>query len=249
MPSSSPPVQTARPGNALEVERLSVRFGAVSVLDDLSFEVPRATSLAIIGPNGSGKTVLFKALVGALPHGGHIRWAEGTRLGYVPQKLDIERDLPITGNDLLHAKAAIAAAPKTEIGQSIASVGLREATSAMPIGALSGGQFQRLLVAVALVGEPTVLLLDEPTAGVDGPGQQTFNELIDRLRDERGMTTVLISHDLSVVYRHASNVLCLARGRACFGKPKTTLTPELLQELYGAPIAFHIHDTHDGPRP
>jgi zinc transport system ATP-binding protein len=245
--ATAPPTETAKTGNALEVERLFVRFGKTSVLEGLSFDVPRATSLAIIGPNGAGKTVLFKALVGALPHEGHIRWAKGTRLGYVPQKLDIERDLPLTGNDLLHAKAMVAGASLDEIGHAMASVGLSEASSAKQIGALSGGQFQRLLVAVALVGKPTVLLLDEPTAGVDERGQETLNELVDRLREQRGMTALVISHDLSVVYQHANNVLCLSRGHACIGCPKTVLTPESLQKLYGSPIAFHVH-ADDGPR-
>ena len=111
-----------------------------------------------------------------------------------------------------------------------------------PIGTLSGGQFQRLLVALALVGRPTVLLLDEPTAGVDEPGQERVNELIHRLRRERGLTVILISHELSVVYRYATNVLCLSSERACFGPPRTILTPELLNEIYGAPLEYHVHD-------
>jgi zinc transport system ATP-binding protein len=222
--------KAAKRGNALEVERLSVRFGTATVLDALSFDVPCGTSIAIIGPNGSGKTVLFKALIGALPHEGEIRWGDGVRLGYAPQKLDIERDLPITGSDLLHAKARVARASDDETAQALALVGLARDMSALPIGALSGGQFQRLLVAVALVGRPTILLLDEPTAGVDEAGQDTLNELIDRLREAQGMTTLLISHDLSVVYRHASNVLCLSHGHVCFGPPRTVLTPEMRRD-------------------
>jgi zinc transport system ATP-binding protein len=165
----------------------------------------------------------------------------------VPQKLDIERDLPVTGDDLLRAKARVAGTGDEEAATALARVGLARELSGKSIGALSGGQFQRLLVAVALVGRPDVLMLDEPTAGVDERGQETLNDLIDRLRQERGMTTLLISHDLSVVYRYASNVLCLSHGRACWGEPKTVLTPALLQEIYQAPVAFHVHD--DGPRP
>ena len=96
--------------NALEVANVSVQLGRTKVLGGLSFKVPRGSSLAIIGPNGAGKTILFQALIGAIPHEGSIRWAPRTRIGYVPQKLDIERDLPITGVDLLHAKAIVARA-------------------------------------------------------------------------------------------------------------------------------------------
>jgi ABC-type Mn2+/Zn2+ transport system ATPase subunit len=92
------------------------------------------------------------------------------------------------------------------------------------------------------MGEPDVLLLDEPTAGVDEPGQERLNELIHRLQKDRGLTVLLISHDLSVVYQHATQVLCLSPGRVCFGPPRTILTPELLQEIYGTPLAFHVHD-------
>ena len=235
----------AADGHALEVERLSVRIGDAVVLDDLSFVVPRGTSLAIIGPNGAGKTVLFKALIGALPHDGAVRWAKGTRVGYVPQKLDLERDLPVTGQDFLHAKAVVTGSAPSDVVRATSAVGFPSALLPRPIGALSGGQFQRLLVAVALLGKPSVLLLDEPTAGVDAPGQESVTETLDRLRREQGLTVVVISHDLSVVYRYASRVLCLGRGTACFGPPKTVLTPAMLEGLYGAQVSYHIHD---GPR-
>ncbi len=235
----------AAAGHAIEVERLSVRFGDAVVLDRISFVVPRNTSLAVIGPNGAGKTVLFKALIGALPHEGTIRWARGTRVGYVPQKLDLERDLPVTGRDFLHAKAVVTGSPPADVVRATKDVGFSGALLRKPIGALSGGQFQRLMVAVALVGKPSILLLDEPTAGVDLPGQETMNETLERLRGEQGLTVLVISHDLSVVYRHASNVLCLGRGQACFGPPKTILTPAMLEALYGVPVSYHIHD---GPR-
>ena len=228
---------------ALEVENLSVRFGQVAVLEHLSFTVPHGSALAIIGPNGAGKSVLAKALIGTLAFEGDIRWEENTKIGYVPQKLDIERDLPITGADFLDAKAATARASQAEVANLLGLVGLKPEAAAKPIGALSGGQFQRLLVAAALVGRPTVLLLDEPTAGVDEPGQDSLNHTIERLRDERGLTILFISHDLSVVYQYATNVMCLSHGHVCFGAPRTVLTPQLLQELYGAPIGYHLH--HD----
>src|SRR6185437_10398860 len=230
--------------DALQVEHLAVRFGPAEVIRDLSFAVARGSSLAIIGPNGAGKTVLFKALIGSIPHEGTIRWAAGTRIGYVPQKLDIERDLPITGRDFLHAKAALAKASDSDVANALTLVGLERPMLSAPIGTMSGGQFQRLLVAFALVGKPNVLLLDEPAAGIDAPGQQALSEAIRRLQQDEGVTTFLISHDLSVVYRYASSVLCLARERSCLGPPQMVLTPERLSELYGTPISFHLHDDH-----
>lgn len=229
--------------NALKVEKLTVRLGAVDVLRDLSFEVPRGDALAIVGPNGAGKTVLFKALIGALPHQGTIQWAPKSKLGYVPQKLDIERDLPITGRDFLRAKAAVSHASRDDILRVLERVRLEPQILDALIGSMSGGQFQRLLVAFALVGEPNVLLLDEPTAGVDEPGQETLNEMMRRLNQE-GVTVLLISHDLSVVYRYATNVLCLGAnpGHACFGAPRQVLTPETLQALYGTQVGFYVHD-------
>jgi zinc transport system ATP-binding protein len=228
---------------ALQVEDLRVGFDGGTVIERLSFAVPEGSALAIVGPNGAGKTVLVKALIGALPHEGSVRWEAGMKIGYVPQKLDIERDLPITGRDFLHAKAVVSRATEDEAKGALQLVGLKPESMGMPIGALSGGQFQRLLVAAALVGHPTVLILDEPTAGVDEPGQDTLNQTIERLREERGLTIIFISHDLSVVYRFATNVLCLSHGLACFGPPTEILTPERLQELYGAPLSYHVpHD-------
>ena len=227
---------------ALKVVNLSVGFGRMNVLEGLSFDVAHGSALAIIGPNGAGKSVLAKALIGALPYAGTIRWEANTKLGYVPQKLDIERDLPITGSDFLRAKAAVVRASQVDIANALGLVGLKVESVGKPIGALSGGQFQRLLVAAALIGHPTALLLDEPTAGVDEPGQDTLNETTERLRKERGLTILFISHDLSVVYQHATNVLCLSRGHTCFGSPRSILTPELLAELYGAPVAYHVHN-------
>jgi len=110
------------------------------------------------------------------------------------------------------------------------------------IGVLSGGQFQRLLLAFALLGNPSVLLLDEPTAGIDEPGQRLLNDLVHRLQEERSLTVLFISHELAVVHRYATNVLCLGRRRACFGPPREMLTRDLLEEIYGTPVGYHVHD-------
>lgn len=225
--------------SVLEVTGLTVAFGAHTVLEALSFCVEQGESLAVIGPNGSGKTVLFRALVGVIPCAGKIAWAPGTRIGYVPQKLDIERDLPLTGRDLIAAKLGVAKGAAAE--SVIRDLQLGPEVAA-PIGALSGGQFQRLLLGIALIGDPTVLLLDEPTAGVDQPSHAHIHEYLGRLQRERRITLLFISHELNVVSALATRVLCLSRRRAWIGPPRSILTPERLSEAYGMPVHYHVHD-------
>lgn len=230
---------------ALAVEGLTVRFGKRTVLEDLSFAVPQGGTLAVIGPNGAGKTVLFKALIGAVPYDGGIRWAAGARIGYVPQKLDIERDLPITGKDFLRAKATLTRSPPSDVARVAGLVSLSAEIVAQPVSTLSGGQFQRLLLAFALLGRPSVLLFDEPTAGVDEPGEEGLYDMIARLRDATGLTLLFISHELALVYHRADRVLCLSRGRRPYlGSPVEALTPERLQAMYGTSLKFHDHDGH-----
>lgn len=229
----------------LEVRGLTVAFGSTRVIDDLSVSVLDGESLAIIGPTGSGKTVLFRALIGALPYTGEIRWAPGARIGYVPQKLDLERDLPVSGLDFLTAKAVVSKTPREEVRRALELVKLAPEMGAQPIGTLSGGQFQRLLLAFALMGRPTVLLFDEPTAGVDEPGEEDLYSTIRRLQEEEHLTVLLISHELSIVYRYATTVLCLFRGQRSFvGPPLEILTTQRLQEVYGAPVRYHEHGNH-----
>jgi len=228
--------------NMLEVADLSVRFDNVEPLHGLSFSVARGASLAVIGPNGAGKTVLFRAIIGATPFEGTVRWAKDAKIGYVPQKLDLDRDVPITALDFLATRKTLTAVSDTNISSTLKLVGIPPGATKTPIGTLSGGQFQRLLIAFALLGNPNVLLLDELTAGVDEPGQRQLNELVGRLQRERGLTVLFISHELSVVYRYAGNVLCIGGGKAQIGPPKVILTPDLLREAYGADVDYHIHD-------
>lgn len=227
----------------LEVSHLSVRFGNATILSDVTFQVFKGDSLAIIGPNGAGKTVLLRALIGSIPFEGNIRWAAGVRIGYVPQKLGLERDIPLTGTDFLRARTALAGTPAARVSEILDLVGVHAGVAQQPIGTMSGGQFQRLLVAFALVGNPNVLLLDEPTAGVDEQGQERLNELVHRLQKEQSLTVLFISHELSVVYRYAANVLCLSRVKACLGVPREILTPELLDQIYGSHMEYHVHDS------
>ena len=225
----------------LEIRDLTVSFDGRPVIDKLTLTVDAGEALAIIGPTGAGKTVLFRALIGALPYQGRVRWAPGVRIGYVPQKLDLERDLPVTGRDFLTAKAAVAGASPDDIRRALDVVNLPPETARLPFGALSGGQFQRLLLAAALLGRPTVLLFDEATAGIDEPGEERLYARIDRLKHQSDLTLLLISHELSLVYRHASRVLCLGHGRSDVGPPAEVLTPQRLEALYGTPMKYHAH--------
>lgn len=225
--------------SALKLSGVSVAFEGETVLNDVHFTLDAGDGLAIIGPNGAGKSVLVRALLGMAPYRGEIAWAPGTRIGYVPQKIDADRHLPINLQNLLAAKAAVLRLAPDEIGATIQAVGLDRKVLQTPVGHLSGGQFQRALIAFALLGKPNVLILDEPTASIDKPGEEQIYELVHRLQDKYEMTTIVVSHDLSFVYRYATKVLCLNKSGLCFGTPEEALTPEVLEKLYGPHKYFH----------
>ncbi len=225
--------------NVLSVKDLSVAFDGQKVISNVSFEVPEKESLAIIGPNGAGKTVLIRALIGALPHGGTVDWRVGTRIGYVPQRIDLERGLPLTLGDFLLAKARNFEVKMEAILEALSLVHLEPDILNKKLGALSGGQLQRGLIAFALLGNPNVLLFDEPTAGIDLPREEQIYDTIHRLQDKKGLTLILISHDLSLVYSHSTSVLCLNQQIVCHGSPHHVLTPENLKQLYGERVLYH----------
>ena len=225
----------------LSVTNLKIAFGSRVVIQDLSFEAQRGDCLAVIGPNGSGKTVLLKALLNLIPYEGEIRWSNAARLGYVPQKIAADRQLPLRLRDLLEAKAAVLKLRGAELGRVSSEVGLTEELLDTSIGHLSGGQFQKALIAFALLGQPNVLLFDEPTASLDELTEERIYELLHSLQRDKGMTLILVSHDLSVVYRYANMVLCLSKGKPCMGPPKEILTPEMLEDLYSAPPKYYRH--------
>jgi len=228
----------------LSVKNLNVTFGSRAIIRNLSFEVHERDCVAIIGPNGAGKTVLLRALLRLIPYEGDIRWSHESRVGYVPQKIAADRQLPFSARDLLAAKAGFLRLPSAELEQVSTELSLTNDLLSTSIGTLSGGQFQKLLIAFALLGQPNVLLFDEPTASLDELTEERIYGLLHSLQKDRGMTILLVSHDLSVVYRYANMVLCLSKGKPCMGPPKEILTPAMLQELYAAPSQYyqHIHE-------
>lgn len=232
----------------LSVKNLRVILSGETILEDVSFGLEENDTLAIVGPNGSGKTVLLKTLLGMFPREGAVEWAAGIRVGYVPQKIDADRHLPLNLSNLLAAKADILGVPHSQINNVIRSVNVAPALMRTPIGHLSGGEFQKALIAFALLGKPNVLILDEPTASIDQRGEDEIYRLLHTLQDEYALTMILVSHDLSVVYRYASQVLCLNKRLICFGTPTEVLTPKNLEKLYGASRKFyhhlHNHDLH-----
>jgi len=229
--------------NLLTVKSLSVRIDANVIVQNVSFELEASERLSILGPNGAGKTMLLKALLNLVPYSGEIVWGPGVRVGYVPQKIDADRHLPLTYRDLFISKCGIAKVPTGQIEEISQSVGMTKAMLNTPVGHLSGGYFQRGLIGFALIGKPNVLLLDEPTASIDEPGEEHIYELIHRLQEQYKLAVITVSHDLSFVYRYATRVLCLNKRSVCIGTPREALTAEVLEELYG-PLLSHYHHDH-----
>ena len=228
-------------GNILTVNNLTVKLSGEEIIKDLSFSVSKRDSLVILGPNGAGKTTLLRTLLGLVPYRGEIKWSTKD-ISYLPPKELVRRSsiFPLTVEDFFNFKKVT----KKQIVEILEAVGLPSKILPKGINILSTGQFQRLIIAWALVDNPKVLLFDEPTSGIDAGGQETIYSLLHEFWKERDLTILLVTHELSVVWEHASNVLCLNKRGMCFGSPNVALTPEKLKELYGVGVKFHKH-SHD----
>jgi len=234
----------------LSVAGLNVKFNSHKIVDDVSFDVVRDSTLAIIGPNGAGKTVLFRAILGLIPYNGKVTWAADVKIGYVPQKLFVSKDFPLTVSEFLHFKES----DHKKIHEILNAVGFKEVPAShvhndvrvlrTKLGALSGGELQRVLIAYALLGKPNVLLFDEPTSGVDVSAEETIYSLIDKLKAEKDLTIIFISHELQVVYKYADSVLCLNKEKICFGPPREVVDKESLTKLYGEDVSLYQHHDH-----
>ncbi len=221
----------------LRVSDLEVALDGETVLANLAFVVRQGEILTILGPNGAGKTVLLRTLLGLVRHAGAVKWRPGTRIGYVPQRLPYIKNIPLSVADFFALKRGI----QVDADQMLRTVGLGRELRERRIGDLSSGQFQRVLIAWALAGDPDVLLFDEPTTGVDLRGEETVYGLLARLHRERELTMLLVTHDLAVVHRLSNTVLCLNKQPICHGPPMAALTAENLQRLFGVEVKFYEH--------
>lgn len=209
---------------------LAVRLGGREILHGVSLAVAPGEIVTVVGPNGSGKSTLLKALIGAhRPAAGTITRAPGLRIGYVPQKLAIDGSLPLTARRFLSLPRRLSAA---ETRAALARSGA-EGVEDRQMSDLSGGQFQRVLLARALLNRPQLLLLDEATQGLDQPGAAGFYQQIEEVRQELGCAVLMVSHDLHVVMAASDRVLCVNGHICCEGTPEIVADAPEYRALFG----------------
>jgi zinc transport system ATP-binding protein len=222
----------------VEVTNLSVRYGNNLVLSDVSFSINERDVVVIIGPNGAGKSTLLRALLGLIPYEGTVTLGTNN-IGYIPpQESLLRKDLPpLTVLDFFNLKDK----SHQNILSILNEVGLAEDLLTQQLSTLSTGQFQRIMLAWTLIDEPSVLILDEPTSGIDIGGEETVYSLLHRIWQKGNLTIILVSHSMSVVWKHATNVLCINKKLICYGSPEESLNPEILQKLYGTEVSVYEH--------
>jgi zinc transport system ATP-binding protein len=243
----------------ITIRGLAVKLGDNTILDGVDAELPRGKVTALIGLNGAGKTTLLRALIKEIPYTGEIRFHCGHdhsqptphHIGYVPQRLRIESNLPLTVLDLFGLALwrrplflGLGRSFRARVRPLLAAVGGEYLIDSF-VEKISGGELQRVLLALALEPHPELLLLDEPAAGVDFKMQEEFYDIIRRLNHNTGVTVVLVSHDISVVSRVAHRVLCLKDKRIdCQGEPRAILTGEVLSRVFGHDAGVYVHHQH-----
>ena len=229
---------------AVRFEHVTMKRNRLTILDDVSAIVPRGSCTAIVGPNGAGKTSLIMALVGEKAHQGAIILEPNAQgrcpvLGFVPQRLHTDRGLPLTVTEFLvmgiqSRPLWLGIRPECrEQAHTLLGMVRAEHLHSRRLGELSGGELQRILLALALQQNPDILVLDEPSAGVDFQGEHLFCELLEELREKQGFTQLMVSHDLGMVAHHATHVICLNRKLVAAGAPSLLLDASVLKALFG----------------
>lgn len=243
--------------NAVEFRAATVRYGPILALDAVDMELPEGAYLAVLGPNGGGKSTLVKAALGLLrPAAGEVlvfgRPAvgyAGSVASYVPQRKSLDPRFPAVALDLVVTGIRrrwpwrITRDDRVRAMEALERVGA-EHLAERRVTALSGGQLQRVYLARGFARQARLVLLDEPATGVDAPGQAELYRLVEDYRRDTGCTVILISHDWAVAEHHATHVALLSRRLLAFGAPGTVLTDSLLAETFGH--AAHAHSMRVG---
>lgn len=229
-----------------KIENFSVQAGSLTIFEDVNIHLHCGQLTALIGPNGAGKSTLLKAILGEVPHEGTLHYAdaEGRRsnqpvIGYVPQYLNFDVSAPISVKDIF--LACLGEKPvwltsgrklNARIVKNLARVHAEHLLDRR-LGALSGGELQRVLLALALDPLPDLLLLDEPVSGVDQNGLELFYEILAELREKEDMAILLISHDLNMVAKHADQVVLLNKGVVTSGTPEEVFADKRTRHIFG----------------
>ncbi|CUH67202.1 Zinc import ATP-binding protein ZnuC [Thalassovita gelatinovora] len=233
--------------NLITVKNLSIAYGGNTVLRDVSLALEPGEIVTIVGPNGSGKSSLLRAIIGAIkPVSGEIFLKPGLKIGYVPQRLHVDPTLPITVERFMRLTDRVSQADCQSALEAAAVPDLLK----RQMSQLSGGQFQRVMLARALINQPDVLLLDEATQGLDQPGSASFYQQIEAVRRDTGCAVLMISHELHVVMSASDRVICLNGHVCCEGVPAVVASAPEYRALFGTgtggALALYRHDhNHD----